>query len=178
MSCLESSCRSAFLVSYSSSWRVVVISSSFFQDGTHIYHRRRHVGLLGWAYIIVSAVLVIPSSQWACAVLFVVIAPGEAPSGAPVVRRLWQAPTSAFAPGRIKDRRRWSANRRRRNQRCQLRARSRRRGDRRRPLCAWRRQGRSPKRRDGQRTGISWPVVIIGLLEPGTELGIDTTKWD
>ena len=89
LSCLESSCWSAFLVSFSSSWRVVVISSSFFQDGTHIH--------LGSEYIIVSAVLVIPSSQWACAVLVVVIAPGEAPLAAPVVRHLWQAPTSAFA---------------------------------------------------------------------------------
>jgi hypothetical protein len=36
-----------------------------------------------------------------------------------------------------------------------------------------------PKRREGQRSGISWPVVIIGLLGHGTELGIQTTKkWD
>jgi hypothetical protein len=36
-----------------------------------------------------------------------------------------------------------------------------------------------PKRREGQHSGISWPVVIIGLLGHGTELGIQTTKkWD
>ena len=45
---------------------------------------------------------------------------------------------------------------------------------RRRPLCAWRRQGRSSKRQEGQCNGISWPVVIIGLLRPGTGLGIQT----
>ena len=79
---------------------------------------------------------------------------------------------------RTKDYHRWSANRRRRNQRCQLRAWSQQRGDRWIPLCAWRRQGQSPKRQEGQRNVISWPVVIIGLLGPGTELGIQTTKWD
>ena len=42
-------------------------------------HRRGHIGLLGSAYIIVSAILVVPLSQWACTVLAVVIAPGEAP---------------------------------------------------------------------------------------------------
>ena len=65
-----------------------------------------------------------------------------------------------------------SANHRRQNQSCQLRAWNQRSSACRRPLCTWRRQGRSPKRREGQGNGISWPVIIIGLLDggPGTEL--------
>jgi hypothetical protein len=53
------------------------------------------------AYIIVLAILIVPLSQWVCTVLVIVIAPGEAPSAAPVARRLRQAPTSAFAPAVI-----------------------------------------------------------------------------
>jgi hypothetical protein len=53
------------------------------------------------AYIIVLAILIVPLSQWVCAVLVIVIAPGEAPLAAPVARRLRQAPTSAFAPAVI-----------------------------------------------------------------------------
>ena len=83
-------------------------------------------------------------------------------------------PLHGMHTGRTKDGHPWSANRRCRNQRCQLRAWNRRRGAHRRPLCAWRRQRRLPNRREGQRNGISWPVavVIIGLMDggPGTEL--------
>jgi hypothetical protein len=51
----------------------------------------------------------------------------------------------------------------RQNQRCQLRAWNQRCGARRRTLCAWRRQGRLPKRREGQRNGISCaPIVVYG----------------
>jgi len=123
---------------------------------------------------------------------------GRAPSSSlssPPAKRRWQPPSSVICgkhrrrhlpasslsrmrTRRTKDCHRWSANRRRRNQRCQLRAWSQQLGDRRIPLCAWRRQGQSPKRQEGQRNVISWPVVIIGLLGPGTELGIQTTKWD
>ena len=49
------------------------------------------------------------------------------------------------------------------NQHCQLRAWNRRRGAYWRPLCTWRRQGRSPKRREGQQNGISCaPIVVYG----------------
>jgi len=51
----------------------------------------------------------------------------------------------------------------RQNQRCQLRSRNQRRGARQRTLRAWRRQGRSPKRQEGQHNGISCaPIVVYG----------------
>jgi hypothetical protein len=61
-------------------------------------------------------------------------------------------------------------------QRCQLRAWNKWCGTWRRPLCSRCRQGRSPKRREGQQNRISWPVEIISLLGPGAELVIQTTK--
>ena len=123
--------------------------------------------------------LVVPSSQWACTVLVIVVAPGEVPPAALVARLSLSSSSSSTHPPpemrtrRTRNGRRWSTNCRRQNQRCQLRAWNRWHGARWRPLCAWHRQGRSPKRREGQRNRISWPVVIIGLLDgrgPGTEM--------
>ena len=161
----SSSCRSMFLVSPSLSRRVsacrchlIIISSSFFETA-HL--------LIIIVITLVSSDMRVPLSRPSSSFYHIdghapsslssfPQASGKVPSTAPVIHRLWQAPTSAFvcftvvviivvAPpsgmrtGRTKDGRRWSINCRHQKQCCRLRAWNRRCGACRSPLCTWHR---------------------------------------